>query len=389
VKKIPYATQWIDAQDIEAVKLALESSYLTQGPLIEKFEKIVAEHCGAKYVVAVNSGTSALHIACLAAGIKRGDEVITSPITFVASANCILYCGAKPIFADVLEDTININPKEIEKKISKKTKAIIPIDFAGQPADLSEIRSIANRKNIIIIEDAAHALGAKYKGEIVGSGKYADFTILSFHAVKHITTGEGGMVLTNNKDFYKKLKLFRSHGIIRDPNLLKINPEPWFYEMQALGFNYRLTDIQSALGISQFKRLSVFIKRRKQITNEYDKVFCRYEELQPLSIKPYIDHVHHLYILKFNLDKLSATRREIFNEYLKYGICVNVHYIPVYYQPYYKKIGYKKGLCLNAEKYYECSITLPLYPKMSDCDIKRVVKVTKKIVEKFKIREIF
>lgn len=384
MRDIPYAAQWIDKQDIKAVQKVLRSAYLTQGPMVEAFEKAMASYCGAKYAVAVNSGTSALHIACLAAGITKGDEVITSPITFVASANSVLYCGAKPIFADVKADTVTIDPAEIKKKITNKTKAIIPVDFAGQPANLKQIRKIADAQDLVIIEDAAHALGAKYYGERIGSCNYSDMTILSFHAVKHITTGEGGIVLTNRNEFYERLLIFRSHGVIRDNRLTKGNHGPWYYEMQELGFNYRITDLQCALGISQLKKLSRFIKRRKRIAARYNNVFSKYDELNPLKEEAHVDSARHLYVLRFNLGEFSVSRKRIFEEYRNSGIQVNVHYIPVYYQPYYQGLGYKKGLCPRAEKYYEEAITLPLYPKMTDLDINRVIDVTMKIVMKFR-----
>jgi len=377
MKQIPYATQWIDTADIQAVNKVLKSAYLTQGPVVEEFEKKIAEYCGAKYAVAVNSGTSALHIACLAAGISSGDEVVTSPITFAASANCVLYCGARPVFADINEETICLDVNEIAKKLSPKTKAIIPVDFAGHPADLAEIHKLARERGLVIIEDAAHAIGARYRGEKIGSGKYADMTALSFHAVKHITTGEGGMVLTNREDYYRKLKLFRTHGISRDLKFV----DPWYYEMKELGFNYRLSDIQCALGLSQLKKLPHFLSRRKQIVTKYNEAFSVDKRLSPLVQKPYVVSANHLYVLQFDSSNLKLSRSQIFNEYRRHGILVNVHYLPVYWHLYYKKLGYCKGFCPKAERYYEKAITLPLYPKMSDQDVKRVIRVTEKIMK--------
>jgi len=385
MRSIPYATQWIDEDDIRAVIKALKSKYLTQGPLVAAFEKAIASYCGAKYAVAVNSGTSALHIACLAAGLKKGDEAITSPTTFAASANCVLYCGAKPIFADIREDTACLDVEEIKKKLSPKTKAIIPVDFAGHPVDLSEIRAIADEKGLLIIEDAAHALGAKYRGSNVGSGKYADMTIFSFHAVKHITTGEGGMVLTNNDKLYEKLKIIRTHGITRDPALLTSEHQaPWHYEMQALGFNYRLTDLQCALGINQLKKLPLFLKRRKKIVAIYNEAFTGNERLTLLKELQDVDSAHHLYVLRFNFKRLLVAKERVFNEYRRQGIGVNVHYMPVYLHPYYRKLGYQQGGCLNAENYYAEALTLPLFPEMSDSDVKVVIRATEKIIDKFK-----
>ncbi len=376
MKKIPYSRQWVDQKDINAVVKVLQSDFLTQGLMVDKFEKVVADYCGAKYAVAVSSGTAALHIACLAADIKKGDEGITSPITFAATSNAMLYCGAKPIFADIVEDTICIDPKEIEKKISKRTKVIIPVHFAGQPCDMREIYLMAKKKNITVIEDAAHALGAEYMDEKIGSCKYSDMTILSFHAVKHITTGEGGMVLTNDIKLYEKLKVLRTHGISRDPKF-------WYYEMNALGFNYRLTNIQCALGISQLKKLPRFCKKRINLAKKYDAIFKGSKFIMPLKTVPYVKNSFHLYVVRFKVEKLNVTRQRIFDEYRGRGILVNVHYLPVYWHPYYRKLGYKKGLCPRAEKYYAETLTLPLYPRIRDCDFSRIIRETKRILKKY------
>ncbi|MFH1386144.1 MAG: UDP-4-amino-4,6-dideoxy-N-acetyl-beta-L-altrosamine transaminase [bacterium] len=372
--KIPYATQWIDDDDIEAVVAALKSANLTQGPLVNEFESKVAEYCGAKYGVAVNSGTSALHIACLAAGITAGDEVITSPITFVASANCVMYCGARPVFADVQGDAINIDPQEIQKKITARTKAIIPIHFAGNPCDLEEIWAIARANNLIVIEDAAHALGAEYKASKIGSCKYSDMTILSFHAVKHITTGEGGMVLTNNEELYEKLKLFRSHGITRDDKYLTKNDGVWYYEMNELGLNYRLSDLQCALGISQLAKLDEFVDRRREIALIYNEAFSHNAGITVINESAQARSAYHLYVL------IVKDRQRIFNELRAADIIVNVHYIPVYLQPYYQKLGYTSGLCPRAEDFYGKALSIPMFPKMSDKDIARVIEVINKVV---------
>lgn len=383
MKQIPYATQWIDDEDIRVVQKVLRSDYLTQGPQVEAFERAVCQYTGAKYAVAVNSGTSALHIACLAAGLKKGDEGITSPITFVASANAMLYCGAKPIFADVQSDTVCIDPKEIEKKMSKRTKVVIPVHFAGHPCDMQEIHKIAKKNKIIVIEDAAHALGAEYKGEKIGSCKYSDMTILSFHAVKHITTGEGGMVLTNDKKLYQLLRKLRTHGITRDPKMTNGKRGAWYYEMNELGYNYRLTDVQCALGISQFKKLPAFLQKRRVIVRRYDEFFGKTEFASPLVARPYVDHAHHLYVIRFKSDKLRLSRKAVFDEYRKAGIMVNVHYIPVYYQPYYQNMGFRMGMCPGAEKYYDEALTLPLYPGLSKKAVDRVLSVTEEIFDKF------
>jgi len=372
---IPYATQWIDDDDIAAVAAALKSPYLTQGPLVEEFEKAVADYCGVKYAVAMNSGTSALHAACHSAGITKDDEVITSPITFVASANAVLYCGGRPVFADVQEETVNIDPGEIKKKISSKTKAIIPVHFAGHPCDLEEIRDIAREHKLFVIEDAAHALGAEYKGSKIGSCKYSDMTVLSFHAVKHITTGEGGMVTTNDKRLYQELMMFRTHGITREASLLeKKDEDPWYYEMQELGYNYRLTDFQSALGVSQLKKLDNFVSRRREIVAQYHKTFSYLDGIIVPVEKSVVKSSWHIYPAR-----VSGDRRGIFDRLRGKGVGVNVHYIPVYLQPYYQKLGYKKGICPNAESYYAQAITLPLFPKMSDKDVESVINIVKEV----------
>lgn len=368
---IPYARQLIDSSDIKAVSGVLKSDYITQGPRVAEFEKRVADYCGAKYAVALNSGTSALHAACFAIGIKSGDEVITSPITFVATANSILYCGGIPKFADILEDTITIDPSLVVKNITKKTKAIMPVDFAGHPAELEDIRKIALRHNIAVIEDAAHALGAEYKGKRIGCCKYSDMAILSFHAVKHITTGEGGMVLTNRKDLCDKLTMFRSHGITRNSSGFRVrsseSSRKWYYEMQLLGYNYRITDIQCALGLSQMERLDDFVKRRRKVAQFYKEEFSDIKEISCLNEREYAESSWHIFPVR-----IKKNRNKIFDRLMSQGIRTNVHYIPVYYHPYYKGLGYKKGLCLKAERYYRETLTLPLYAAMSNYQVRRV-----------------
>lgn len=377
MKKIPYATQWINDDDISEVVSALKSSYLTQGPKVAEFERKVAEYCGVKYAVAVNSGTAALHSACFAAGIKKDDEVITSPITFVATSNAVLYCGGKPVFSDIDDKTINIDPKEIKKNITSKTKAIIPVHFAGYPCDMEEVSVIAKNNNLVVIEDACHAIGSEYKGSKIGSCKYSDMTVLSFHAVKHMTTGEGGMVLTNNKDLYEKLLLFRTHGITRSTELLERKDEgPWYYEMHSLGFNYRITDFQCALGISQLKKLDQFINRRREIVEKYNEAF---RDNNNLVIPVELNQVRsswHLYVIRVKKD-----RRDIFNVLREAGVLVNVHYFPVYLQPYYQKLGYDNGQCPKAEQYYEQAITLPLFPKMRDEEVDYVIEQVLRVIK--------
>ena len=377
-KIIPYGHQWIDEKDINEVVKVLKSDWITQGPKVKEFEKAIANYCGAKYAVAVSSGTAALHAAYTIAGIKQGDEVITTPLTFAATANTAIYCGGKPVFADIKKDTLNIDPKEIEKKITKKTKAIVPVDFAGQPADYSEIKKIAKKHNLLIIEDASHALGAEYKGKKVGS--ISDMTILSFHPVKHVTTGEGGMVLTNNRKFYEKLKLFRNHGMIKKPE-----KGGWYYEIEDLGYNYKITDFQCALGISQLKKLDKFIKLRREIVAKYNKAFRDIKEIVTPIEKNYLKSAWHIYPIQLVLEKLKVGRKKVFEELMKKGLGVQVHYIPLHLQPFYKKkFNYKKGDFPVAEKYYERAITLPLFPKMTNEDVGRVIKIVKKIINSYK-----
>lgn len=363
MKFIPLTIHTIDSNDVKEVENVLRSNRLTQGGKNSDFERALCRYTSAKYAVCVSSGTAALHIACLAAGIKPGDEVIVPSITFVASANCVLYCGAKPVFADIDKDTANIDIDEVKKLINKKTRAIIPVDFTGQSADLKDIHDIAKKNNLIVIEDAAHALGASYYGKRVGSCRYSDMTAFSFHPTKSITTGEGGAVLTNDKKLYEKLLLLRSHGITRDQRFLKKNPGPWYYEMQVLGFNYRMTDLQAALGISQLKKIDRFIAKRREITKKYDAAFNHIDWIKPLKIKPNRKTSCHLYVVLIDFKKIKKTRRQFMQSLKQNGIETQVHYIPVYHHPYYKKI--MKVSCKNAEKYYEKALSLPIYPKMS------------------------
>ncbi len=373
---IPYATQWVDDEDIAAVAQALKTAYLTQGPLVDEFEAKTAAYCGAKYAVAFNSGTSALHAACFAAGLKAGDEAITSPITFVASANAVLYCGAKPVFADIDLQTINLDPIEVAGRLTAKTKALIPVHYAGQPCEMAALSKLAKERNLTVIEDACHALGAEYKGSRIGASKYSDMTVLSFHAVKHITTGEGGMILTNNEDLYRKLVMFRTHGITRDPALMaEKNPGGWYYEMQMLGFNYRLTDFQCALGISQLKKIDSFVARRREIVVRYQAAFRDISGLSTIRENDDCRSAWHIYPVM-----VKGDRRTVFDRLRDKGIGINVHYIPVYWQPYYQQMGFQKGLCPRAEAYYQSTITLPLYPKMNDREVKTVISVVSECV---------
>lgn len=374
---LPYGRQWIDDDDIQAVVDVLKSDYLTTGPKIAEFERAFAEYVGAKYAVAVNSGTAALHAAAFAAGIHEGDEVITSPITFAASANCVLYLGGKPIFADIDPKTYNIDPMEIRKQITPKTRAIIPVHFTGQPVDLDEIHSIAEKYRLVVIEDAAHALGAEYKGKKIGG--LSDMAIFSFHPVKHITTGEGGMITTNNSNYYQKLLLFRTHGITRDKTLLFQNEGGWYYEQQELGFNYRMTDFQAALGLSQLKKSDRFLKRRRELADIYNQSLRNI----PGIILPYQDpdtnSSWHLYVIQIE-DRADKNRREVYDKLKMANIGVNVHYIPVYFHPYYQTLGFPKGLCPNAESYYKRALTLPLFPGMTEQDVLEVVEILNEVI---------
>lgn len=380
---LPYGKQWIDNEDIKAVTDVLKSDFITTGPAISQFEKEIAEFVGAKYAVAFSSGTAALHAACFAAGIKENDEVITTPMTFAASSNCILYVGGQPVFADIDSKTYNISPESIKSLLTEKTKAIITVDFTGQPAEYDEIISLAKKNGLIIIDDAAHALGATYKDRHIGS--IGDMTMFSFHPVKHITTGEGGIITTSNADYYEKLLLFRSHGITRDSLKLKNNQGPWYYEMQELGYNYRMTDIQAALGSSQLKKLNTFLKKRREYAKKYNDAFAEIDAL----ITPYQQHEcnssWHLYIVRLDMEKLNVNRKEIFKALQKENIGVNVHYIPVHLHPFYQKLGYRKGLCPQAEKLYEEIITLPLFPAMSEQDLHDVIAGVKKVISYYSI----
>lgn len=382
-KFLPYGKQVIDENDIKSVVNILNGDYLTTGPAVSEFEKKIADYVGSKYAVSVSNGTAALHIACLSAGIKEGDEVITTPMTFAASANCILYCGAKPVFVDIDKETYNINVNEIEKKITPKTKAIIPVHFTGQSVDLDPILELAQKYNLIVIEDAAHALGTKYKGKFIGS--ISDMTEFSFHPVKTVTTAEGGIITTNRKDLYEKLLLFRTHGITRNTEFMENKNEgPWYYEQIDLGYNYRITDLQCALGITQMDKLDEFIKRRKELVGMYNEYLSKIDGVIIQKEEEFSDTSRHLYIMKLDLDKFKVGRKEIFEALLAENIGVNVHYLPVYLHPYYKKLGYEKGLCPNSEELYDSMITLPLYPGMSNDDFYDVINAVNKVLSYYR-----
>lgn len=372
---IPYGKQTIEQDDIQAVVDVLQSDFLTTGPKIAEFEQTVADYVGAKYAVAISNGTSALHAACFAAGIGPGDEVITTPLTFAASANCVLYCGGTPVFADVDPKTYNIDPEDIRRKITDRTKAIIAVHLAGQPCDMDAIHSIAREHGLIVIEDGAHALGSVYKGKKVGS--MSDMTTFSFHPVKPITTGEGGMIVTDNEEFYKKMVLFRSHGITRDDSMMTRNDGPWFYQQFDLGYNYRITDIQCALGCSQMKKLDRFLARRKEIVARYNEAFADCDNI----ITPYqlsdTESGWHLYIVQVK----NCDRRQVFEGMREKGIGVNVHYIPVYMHPYYQEHGYENVHCANADEIYSHIISLPLYPGLTSEQQDYVIDTLKSLCE--------
>lgn len=374
-----YGHQFIDEKDIDAVVQVLKSDFLTCGPQIIELEKRLCEITGAKYAVVCSNGTAALHIACMAAGVTGGDEVITTPITFAASANCVLYCGAKPVFADIDEETYNISPEQVQEKVTECTKAVVAVDFTGQAVELDALQKICRERRLVLIEDGAHSIGTKYKGRAVGS--IADMTTFSFHPVKTVTGGEGGAVLTNSEEYYKKLVLYRSHGITREPELLeKESHGGWYYEQIGLGMNYRMTDMQAALILSQLEKLEIFSNRRKAIVKRYDEAFAQIPEVTVQKEIRESDTTRHLYILRLKTERLNCNRKQFYEAMAAEHICCNVHYIPVYYHPYYERLGYKKGLCPKAEKLYEEMMSIPLYYAMNDQDVEDVIAAVRKIV---------
>lgn len=381
--KLFYGHQYIDDADVKAVSEVLVSDYLTCGPKITELEQRLCALTGAKYAVMCSNGTAALHIAALAAGVGEGDEVITTPITFAASANCALYCGAKPVFADIHPRTYNISPKCVAEKITDRTKAVVAVDFTGQAVELEPLLELCHEKGIVLIEDGAHSIGTKYKGVPVGS--IADMTTFSFHPVKTVTGGEGGAVLTNRDDLYQKLLLYRSHGITKDERFYQRESDgPWYHEQIDLGYNYRITDIQCALILSQLDKLERFAKRRREIVERYNEAFRRLPELFVQEEIAESDTVRHLYILRIVPERLKIDRKGFFEALAAENIACNVHYIPVYRHPYYEKLGYQKGLCPNAEKLYNEILSLPLYYSLSDSDVEDVIAAVEKIVEYYK-----
>jgi perosamine synthetase len=374
---LPYGRQQIDDGDIRAVVDVLQSEWLTTGPKVAEYETAFAEYVGAKYAVAVSSGTAALHAAAFAAGVGPGDEVITTPLTFVASANCARYLAADPVFADVQEDTLNISPQAVCARLSRRTRAIVAVDFTGQPADLDELLDIATSRQVVLIEDACHALGSTYRGRPVGG--LAAMTVFSTHPVKHVATGEGGVVTTNDAKLAERVRLFRNHGITSDARTRQ-EAGSWFYEMTDLGYNYRLTDIQCALGITQLRKQEAWLARRRQIAERYTKAFDAMPALRLPHVKTDRRSAWHLYVVRLRQEHLECTRADIFRALRAENIGVNVHYIPVTWQPYYRALGHGPGECPIADAAYETLISIPIFPAMSNVDVDDVIRAMSKVM---------
>lgn len=380
---LPYGTQSLDQKEINEVVDTLKSDWITTGPKMRLFEKKFRDYIGSKFAVAVNSGTAALHIATSAIEINPSDEVITTPLTFVASANCIVYRGGTPVFADIKKNTWNIDPKNIEKNITSKTKAIIPVHFAGQPCDMDEILEIAEKNDLYVIEDAAHAIDAKYLGKKIGN--ISDLSIFSFHPVKNITTAEGGMVTTNNEELYEKLLMYRTHGISKDAVKRFGKSGGFYYDMKYLGYRYNMSELHAALGIHQLDKLKKFQKRRREIVKIYNKELFKIEQINIPYVKNDIRHSWHLYIIQLEVDKLKVDRDYIFKAMREENIGVNVHYIPVHYHTYYQeKFGLKKGMFPNVEWLFPHLLTIPLSHSMTDEDVYDVINSLKKIIEYYR-----
>jgi UDP-4-amino-4,6-dideoxy-N-acetyl-beta-L-altrosamine transaminase len=383
---IPYGRQTISEADIQAVADVLRSDFLTQGPAVPGFEHSVAAYCGAQHALAVNSATSALHIACLALGVGKGDTVWTSPITFVASANCALYCGAGVDFVDIDPHTYNISVACLADKLARaeKTgclpKVVIPVHLCGQSCDMEAIHRLSKQYGFKIIEDASHAIGGKYRGEPVGNCRYSDITVFSFHPVKIITTGEGGMALTNDAGLASSMQLLRSHGITREIDQMTHEPDgTWYYQQIDLGFNYRMTDLQAALGLSQMQRLDEFVAMRHALARRYDDMFGDLPVVIPLQHSDCYS-AFHLYIIRLKTEQIGKTHRDVFEALRAADIGVNLHYIPVYLQPYYQRLGFKPGHCLEAEQYYAEAISLPMFPALTAAEQDQVVNALRKAV---------
>jgi perosamine synthetase len=373
---LPYGRQWLDEADIERVVEVLRGDYLTSGPLVERFEAGLSAYTRARHACVVNSGTSALHTAYFAAGLGQGDEIVTTPLTFAATANAALYLGATVRFVDIQPETGNLDPAALEAVISEKTKLVVPVDFAGHPADYDEINEIAKRHGLRVVADAAHSLGASYRGRKVGT--LADLTELSFHPVKPVTTAEGGAVLTDDRGMAKRARLFRTHGISREAGDMQAPDGPWFYEMQHLGFNYRLTDVQCALGLSQLSKLEEFIARRRQIAATYDAALEGLPGILLPGRREYVEPGWHIYVIRVAGE--PSRRKPLFNRMRELGLGVQVHYIPVHYHPYYRALGYQRGLLPAAEDFYARAISLPIYPKMSDTEVESSIERVRQAV---------
>ena len=381
---ICYGRQWIEEDDIKAVSDTLRSPFITCGPKVNELESKLCELTGEKYAIVCSNGTAALHCACIAAGIGPGDEVITTSLTFAASSNCVLYCGGTPVFADINPETYNIDPESIRCKITERTKAVIAVDFTGQVVEVDRIREICDEYNLIFIEDAAHSIGSSYNGKKVGS--LADMTTFSFHPVKTVTAGEGGAILTDDDELYHKLVLAHSHGIVKDEEFMEEHSHegPWYYEQVALGYNYRMTDFQAALLLSQLTKLDRFKQRRQEIVMSYNETFAEIPEIIVQEEIPESDTCRHLYIIRLNLEQLKCDRREFFDALTFEGIHPQVHYVPVYWFPYYYRLGYRKGLCPNAEEVYKGIMSIPLYPQMTDQDVRDVIRAVRKVVSAYR-----
>jgi len=385
---IPYGRQFIDEDDIKSVIDVLQSDWLTTGPKVAEFEQGIADYVGAKHSVVVSSGTAALHCAMYAIGIGHGDEVIVPPMTFAATANCVVFQGGTPVFADVDPNTLLLDSEQAEAKITPNTRAIIGVDYAGQPCDWDALREIADRHNLYLVDDACHALGSEYKGKKVGT--LADLTVFSFHPVKHITTGEGGMITTDNADYADRMRVFRNHGITRDPKCFSsltsdlrpsTSDSSWFYEIVDLGYNYRITDFQCALGISQLQKLAKFLERRREIAARYDEAFASFSGVTPLVVRKDSLHAYHIYVVKVDGDTLGIDRATLFTKLRENGIGVNVHYIPVHLHPFYREKFYTdQGLCPTAESAYKQIISIPMFSGMTDEDVENIINVMQKII---------
>lgn len=386
MKTIPYGRQCIDDDDIEAVVDVLRSDRLTQGPAVERFEAALAERCGARHAVAVSNGTAALHLACLAVGVAPGDEGVTSPLTFLASATCLVYCGAAPRFADIDPETWTIDPDCIAERLTERTKVLIPVDYAGLPCDLDRIRKIADQHGLMVIQDACHSLGASYREQPVGGTGLAELVCFSFHPVKTITSGEGGALLTDDDLLAKRLRRLRHHGIRREPDQLERFDGPWYYELHDVGYNARITDLQCGLGLSQLRKLDRFIERRQEIASIYRAAFANEPGVACQAVPRDRTNAHHLFAI--HLDPGLHDRREVFDSLGREGVGTQVHYVPVHLQPFFKKrFGTAAGDCPEAERFYRGALSLPMFPAMSEEDVKRVIDTTRGVLRRSRLAE--